>query len=109
MATILSKAIISSASEKVDNYITTANGLYDNLNGVISKLVSANFVGDASSGYNVFYTQKVVPALTENLTAPGSSLMAGIKNILESIQTQLLDTVDPEMGQNNQSVGSSAD
>lgn len=109
MATVLTHAIITSASEKVDTYVTTANGLYEELSGIISNLVSANFNGDASDGYNVFYNQKVVPAITENLTAPSTSLMASIKSVLENIQTQLLDTVDPELGDNNKSTGSSAE
>ncbi len=109
MPTILTHAIISSATEKVDSYISAANGLNEELAGIVANLVSANFNGDASDGYNVFYNQKVVPALTENLTAPTGSLMASIKDILESIQTQLLDTVDPELGNNNKSAGSSAE
>lgn len=109
MATVLSHAIISNASEKVDTYVTTATALYDELSGILANLVSANFNGEAADGYHVFYTQKVVPAITENLTAPSTSLMANIKSILESIQTQLLDTVDPELGNNNKSVGTSAE
>ena len=104
MATILTHAIISSATEKVDAYVATANGLYEELSGIIATLTSANFNGDAADGYKVFFTQQVTPALTENLTA-SESLMAGIKNILESIQTQLLDTVDPQLGENNSNPG----
>jgi len=109
MPTVLTHAIIASATEKVDAYVTSANGLNEELSGIVANLVSANFNGDAADGYNVFYNQKVVPALTENLTAPSTSLMASIKSILESIQTQLLDTVDPELGSNNKSAGSSAE
>jgi len=104
MATILTHAIISSATEKVDAYVATANGLYEELSGIIANLTSANFNGDAADGYKVFFTQQVTPALTENLTA-SESLMAGVKNILESIQTQLLDTVDPQLGENNSNPG----
>ena len=105
MATILTHAIISSATEKVDTYVATANGLYEELSGVIATLTGSNFNGDAADGYKVFFNEQVTPALTENLTAPGESLMAGIKNILESIQTQLLDTVDPQLGENNSNPG----
>lgn len=105
MATILTHAIISSATEKVDTYVATANGLYEELSGVIANLTGGNFVGDAADGYKVFFAEKVVPALTENLTAPGESLMAGVRNILESIQAQLLDTVDPQLGENNVNPG----
>lgn len=108
MATILTKAIITSATEKVDTYISTANSLYEELQGVINSLTTANFNGDASDGYKEFFTSKVTPALTENLTAPNSSLTAGIKSILESIQTQLLDTVDPDLGNVNRNPGGNA-
>ena len=101
MASILTHAIISSATEKVDTYVTSVNGIYDELNGIISTLTASNFNGDASDGYKVFYTQKVVPALTENLTAPQNSLMASLKDMLTGIETQLLDTVDPQLGENN--------
>lgn len=105
MASILTHAIIYSATQAVDSYIATADGLYNELNGVINTLIGTNFNGDASNGYKAFFNAKVVPALTENLTGPSGSLMASIKNILDSIQTQLLDTVDPQLGENNQNPG----
>lgn len=105
MATILTKAIITNAMQEVDSYITNANSLYQELEGIISTLTTANFNGDASEGYKVFFDTKVTPALTENLTAPNSSLTAGIKSILDTIQTQLLDTVDPELGNTNRNPG----
>lgn len=105
MATILTHAIIQSAEEKVDAYIATAGSLYEELSGVISTLTAANFIGDAADGYKVFFSEQVTPALTDNLTAPGESLMAGVKSILEGIQMQLLDTVDPQMGENNSNPG----
>lgn len=109
MASILTHAIIASAIEKVDAYTTSANSLYDELNGIINALTATNFNGDASDGYKVFYNEKVVPAVTQNLTDPTSSLMASIKNMLESIQTQLLDTVDPQLGDNNKNPGAGAE
>ena len=105
MASILTHAIISSATEKVDAYVATANSLYTELEGIINTLTGSNFNGDASDGYRVFYTEKVVPAITENLTGADASLMSSIKNILSSIQTQLLDTVDPQLGDNNKNPG----
>ena len=105
MASILTHAIISSATEKVDTFVTSVNGIYDELNGIISTLTASNFNGDASDGYKVFYTQKVVPALTENLTAPQNSLMASLKDMLTGIETQLLDTFDPQLGENNKNPG----
>ena len=105
MASILTHAIIASANEKVDAYVSTANGLYEELNSLITNLTTANFNGDASDGYKAFFTEKVVPAITQNLTDPTASLMASVKSLLESIQTQLMDTVDPQLGDNNRSIG----
>ena len=106
MASILTHTIITSATEKVDEYLNEVNSLYEELSGIISMLTTSNFNGDASDGYKVFYTSKVVPAITDNLTDPTSSLTASIKSILDSIQTQLLDTIDPELGENNKNPGS---
>ena len=105
MSSILTHAIITNANEKVDTYVSTVNGLYEELTGVISTLTGSNFNGEASDGYKSFYTEKVVPAVTQNLTDPSGSLMSSIKGILESIQTQLLDTVDPQLGDNNKNPG----
>lgn len=105
MSTILTHAIIQKATAAVDTYISTAGEIFSELEGIISTLVGNNFIGDASNGYSDFYKGKVVPALTQNLTDPSNSLTASIKNILESIETQLLNTVDPELGENNRNPG----
>ena len=105
MATILTKAIISDATSAVDTYIASAKGLEEELSGVITALVGSNFSGDAANGYMTFFKNQVVPALADNLTATQNSLMASIKGILSSIELQLLDTVDPKLGENNQNPG----
>lgn len=109
MASVLTHAIINNAAEKVDEYVTTANGLYNELSGIISVLTASNFNGEASDGYKFFFSDKVVPALTDNLTDPSASLTASIKSILDSIKTQLLDTVDPDLGENNKNPGAGAE
>lgn len=105
MATILTKAIITNAKGAVDTYTTTVNNLNVNLDSIITQLIGANFSGDAANGYQVFYNKQVKPALTDNLTATQNSLMASIKGILDSIESQLLNTVDPKLGENNQNPG----
>lgn len=105
MATILTSAIITSAKDSVDTYVTTVSNLSNQLDGIMKTLTSTNFTGDASVGYNEFYTQKVVPAINANLTDPGNSLTASIKSMLENIQQQLLNTVDPQLGDNNRNPG----
>ncbi|GEM_PF-1349526 len=78
MSTILTSAIIQNATNSVNTYINSVTGLNDQLQDVINTLTSANFTGDASNGYKEFYTNKVVPAITENLTQQGTSLTASI-------------------------------
>lgn len=101
MASILSSAIIVNAKASVTTYQTTVQGLYDELNTIVSQLTSSNFLGDASDGFVDFFKTKATPALVDNLIAPEQSLTAGINNMLESIKTQLLDTVDPQLGEIN--------
>ena len=105
MSTILTSAIIQNATNSVDTYIGSVTGLNDQLSTVIGTLTTTNFTGEASNGYKEFYDSKVVPAITENLTQQGTSLTASIKSMLESIQQQLLNTVDPQLGDNNRNPG----
>lgn len=105
MSTILTSAIVDSAKTSVDDYIATVGGLNEELKGVISTLVASNFNGDAANGYNEFFTAKVLPAITDNLIAPGNSLTASIKAMLDNIQQQLLASVDPQLGEMNRNPG----
>ncbi len=104
MDSVLTKAIIENAKGNVDTYIASATALYEELEGVMNSLTGTNFSGDAANGYQSFFKTQVTPALTENLTQQ-NSLMTSIKSILDSISTQLLDTVDPQLGENNQNPG----
>lgn len=104
MSTILTSAIVEGAKGAVDDYVTKVTELNEELKSIISKLTSESFTGEAANGYNDFYTTKVIPAITENLTEGGESLTASIKSLLDNIQQQLLNTVDPQMGENNRNV-----
>lgn len=105
MSTILTSAIVESAKSSVDTYVSTVNGLNGELEGILNTLTGGNFTGDASNGYRDFYTTKVLPAITENLINQGNSLTASIKSMLDNIQQQLLNTVDPQLGENNRNPG----
>lgn len=105
MATTLTHAIIDNAKTQVDAYITTANSLYEELSQIIETLTANDFTGDASDGYRAFFMEQVTPALTENLTTGEGSLMEGLKKILEGIETQILNTTDPQLGENNRNPG----
>ena len=101
MSTILNSEIISNAKSSVSTYVSTANALKDELDSLINTLTSAGFIGDASTGYKEFYNKYVVPAIFDNLTVEGSSLTASITSMLETIETQLINTVDPQLGDFN--------
>lgn len=105
MASILSNATIVNAKGAVSTYVSTAQGLYDELQSVINTLTSDGFQGDAAEGYKEFFTTKATPALVANLTEAQGSLTAGINGMLDSIQASLLDTVDPKLGDINRNPG----
>ena len=105
MSTILTSAIIEGAKGSVDTYVSTIEALNSELEGIINALTANDFNGDASVGYKEFYTKTVVPAVTDNLTQQGNSLTASIKSMLDNIQQQLLNTVDPQLGENNKNPG----
>lgn len=109
MSTILSKQTIENAKAEVAAYVAQADELYSKLQQTIQTLSSSGFIGAAADGYNEFFTSKATPALTQNLTAPDGSLMAGIKTLLENIESQLIDTVDAQLGEQNKDPGAGAD
>ena len=105
MSTILTHAIVTNAIAAVDSYVTSANTHAAELKSIIDGLTSAGFVGDAADGFKDFYNTKVVPAIETNLTDPGQSLTASVKSIVTTIGEQLMDTVDPQLGDNNRNPG----
>ena len=107
MSTILTSAIVESAKASVDTYISSIESLNGELEQIMNTLTSSNFNGEAAEGYN-FYTNKVLPAITENLTQQGNSLTASIKTMLDNIQQQLLNTVDPQLADFNRNPGEGA-
>ena len=102
MATILTNAIIDQAVQAVETYSSTARGLFEQVQNEINSITN-DFMGDAADGYREFFLNKVQPALDDNLV----QLMNSIKQILENIRTQLMATVDPQLGTSNRSGGSS--
>ncbi len=108
MSTILSKQTIENAKAEVAAYVTQADQLFSELQQKIQSLTASGFIGDAADGYNEFFTQMATPALTTNLTGAEGSLMTGIRTLLENIESQLIDTVDTQLGENNRNPGDGA-
>jgi len=93
---VLAVENIDAVKKAVEMYIRTCSGIFENLKKTIGDLRGKDFVGDASNGYEEFFTQ-ITPALTTNLYLGDESLMVGINNMMDSIKATLLDTVDPEL------------
>ena len=96
--TKLTHQIIVNATAAVDTYIQDIKTLNAKLAEIMKDLqLVDNFSGDASDGYEHFYRNVAVPALDANLIAEKGSLCASLKEMLSSIEHQLLKVVDPEM------------
>ena len=106
-AAALTVQIVDNAKQAVDDYITTTNSLVQDLTDAINNLTAQQFTGDASEGFKAFYTEKILPAITENLSTSESSVMAGIKKIMDSISQNLISTVDPGLGDANRNPSAS--
>lgn len=102
--TALTATIVENAKSAIDTYISTATQNFQELDNLIKTLTGSEFKGDAANGYVTFYTNRIVPALTTNLTEPGSSLTASLKSMLDNIKQSLLDTVDQQLGQQNETL-----
>lgn len=100
MATILDKENITNAKTAVNNYRQSCTTLESELNTLIADLRKSYFIGDASDGFNSFYT-KISPALTTNLYGPQNSVTAMLDELLDAIQNALIGKVDPELGTAN--------
>lgn len=106
MATILTTQIINDAKASVDTYIQTVNDLYKQLSTEITSLTSEGFQGDAANGFIDFFTTTMTPLLQEKLTGEGS-ITIQLKQTLDYIDEQLLQTLDPDLGNSNKNAGNS--
>ena len=106
MATILTTQIINDAKASVDTYIQTVNDLYKQLSTEITNLTSEGFQGDAANGFMDFFTTTMTPLLQEKLTGE-ESITTQLKQTLDYIDEQLLQTLDPNLGKYNKEAGNS--
>ncbi len=101
MPSILSSSTIVNAKDSVKTYSDTTAALYEELSSLINQLRADGFQGDASDGYDEFFRTKATPALVDNLNA----VTDGITSMLDTIQEQLLNTMDPKLGEVNRNPG----
>lgn len=102
---ILSTQEIANAKGAVATYVSTCQALFGQLESALNGLAPVNFEGEASRGYVQFF-QQIRPALTQNLTEPGTSLSYKLERMLDGIEEALLFQVDPALGRANIQAGS---
>jgi uncharacterized protein YukE len=101
MASILTHANIADATSAIETYVSTADGIYQSLQGTLNSLTASNWNGDGAVGCKEFFNGTVTPALTDGVTSIGKAL----KDILANIQDTLLDQLDPQLGDGNKNPG----
>ena len=104
--TVLGTDTITEAKKAISKYQASAITLQKQLAAIMSGLMPSSFKGKAATGYQYFYDNNVLPAIN-NLTED-DKLIAGISKMLDSIDKQLLGTVDPELEKINRNPGSSS-
>lgn len=104
--TILEQDNINQAKTAITTYMNTCNQLNAQLNTIITDLTAegAGFNGDAAIGYVNFYEQ-VKPAFTTQLLGEDVGLMPSLIKILDAVYNALNDTMDVDLGNNNQAAG----
>lgn len=103
MATKLASENISEAKAAINNYKTTCDAAFQNLDGAIAGIIGKDFLGDAATGYESFY-QQIKPAISTKLTGPSESITSMLESIMTAVE-QMLNPVDPELGTANQNAG----
>lgn len=101
MATVLSSSNIADAKTAIASYRSTCDGIFSKTQSDINSLAGADFIGDASVGYVDFFSQ-ITPALTTNLTGTEESITSMLETLLTAVE-QMLNPVDPELGNANKS------
>lgn len=105
VATKLSRQDIANAKAVIASYITTCQGYNANLETLITNLTAdnADFNGDAAAGYMNFYN-KIKPAFTTQLIE-AEGIMKSLDKILDSIESALMGTMDPNLKNANENAG----
>lgn len=108
--TALTKEHITNATNAINTYISAIQGYNKRLATVMEDMSDGkgSFVGDASTGYQTFYTTYVLPAITTNLIDGENCLTTGALSMLKMIGNTMLDITDPDLGTFNKNPGAAA-
>lgn len=98
--TVLDRNDIVAAKNAIAAYKNTCKTEFTNLKNEIDTLRQTHFIGDASTGYDAFFTT-IAPALSANLYGDGNSVTALLEQLLDAIEQALMNKADVDLGNAN--------
>ncbi len=103
MATKLATQNISDAKAAIAAYKSSCDAAFKSLDGAITGIMGEQFLGEAASGYEQFYSQ-IKPAVSTKLYGDSESITSMLDSIITAVE-QMLNPVDPQLGTANQNAG----
>lgn len=91
--------MMNNALNVIDEYKTTTNNLHTQLTETVNSLIPSSFSGSAADGFKVFYTNKIEPAVGDNLTQLITALHDIVEGTLKAIPDA--DGLDDQLGEGN--------
>ena len=83
----------------IEEYQTSTNGLHTQLTETVNSLIPGSFSGNAADGFKFFYTDKIEPAVGDNLTKLIKALHDIVQGTLEAIPDT--DGLDDQLAEGN--------
>lgn len=94
--------MMTNALSVIEDYQTTTDNLYKELNDLISGLIPANFSGNAADGFKYFFDNKIEPAVGKGLT----DLINALHDIMQATLEAIPDSegLDDQLAEENKKV-----
>lgn len=91
--------MMRNALSVIEEYQTKTNSLHTQLTDTVNALIPGSFSGNAADGFKTFYTDKIEPAVGDNLTKLIQALHDIVQGTLEAIPDT--DGLDDQLGEEN--------
>ena len=98
--TVLAIENIEGVRAATNAYMSETADIFNRLQGVMAGLVSQDFIGRASNGYEDFFAQ-ITPALRDKISQPETSLPYKIQMLAEMVSNKLIGDVDLQLETHN--------
>ncbi len=91
--------MMKNALSVIEEYQTSTNNLHTELTDTVNSLIPGSFSGNAADGFKFFYTNKIEPAVGDNLTKLITALHDIVQGTLEAIPDT--DGLDDQLAEGN--------